>query len=103
MPYLGDELHHCGWNICSSCYDVPAKRDTLVLPALMSDRIYFVDTTDERKPAIKKVNGKNSNHKMKNHRFYPILFCDRFCNLKKCTNMGFQHLIQRTVPQLGKS
>lgn len=21
MPYLGDELHHFGWNACSSCHD----------------------------------------------------------------------------------
>ncbi|MRA75842.1 selenium-binding protein, partial [Bacillus thuringiensis] len=21
MPHSGDELHHTGWNACSSCYD----------------------------------------------------------------------------------
>ncbi|XP_053987538.1 methanethiol oxidase [Hylaeus volcanicus] len=55
MPHVGDELHHSGWNICSSCYDKPRKRDTLVLPCLMSDRVYFIDTTNERTPSIKKV------------------------------------------------
>lgn len=55
MPNIGDELHHSGWNICSSCHDKPRKRDTLVLPCLESDRIYFIDTTDERSPSIKKV------------------------------------------------
>ncbi|XP_017888059.1 methanethiol oxidase [Ceratina calcarata] len=55
MPYVGDELHHSGWNICSSCHDKPRKRDTLVLPCLMSDRVYFVDTSNERAPSIKKV------------------------------------------------
>lgn len=55
MRNVGDELHHSGWNICSSCYDKPAKRDTMVLPCLMSDRIYFVDTSDEKAPVIKKV------------------------------------------------
>ncbi|XP_043260574.1 methanethiol oxidase [Colletes gigas] len=55
MSYVGDELHHSGWNICSSCHDKPRKRDTLVLPCLMSDRVYFIDTTNERMPSIKKV------------------------------------------------
>ncbi|XP_058797190.1 methanethiol oxidase [Phymastichus coffea] len=55
MREVGDELHHSGWNICSSCHGEPGKRDTLVLPCLMSDRIYFVDVTDERAPKIKKI------------------------------------------------
>ncbi|KAK9297777.1 hypothetical protein QLX08_008691 [Tetragonisca angustula] len=55
MPHIGDELHHSGWNICSSCHNVPRKRDTLVLPCLMSDRVYFIDTSNERAPSIKKV------------------------------------------------
>lgn len=53
---MGDELHHSGWNICSSCNDSDKKRNTLVLPSLMSDRVYFVDTSDERKPRMKNVN-----------------------------------------------
>lgn len=55
MLAVGDELHHSGWNICSSCHDSSRKRDTLVLPCLMSDRVYLVDTSDERAPKIKKV------------------------------------------------
>ena len=55
MKYVGDELHHSGWNICSSCHDSPRKRDTMVLPCLESDRIYFIDVTDEKAPKIKKV------------------------------------------------
>lgn len=36
VPYLGDELHHSGWNACSSCYGDPsAARRYLVLPCLM--------------------------------------------------------------------
>lgn len=36
VPYLGDELHHSGWNSCSSCHGVPsADRRFLVLPSLM--------------------------------------------------------------------
>lgn len=55
MLHVGDELHHSGWNICSSCNDQPRKRDTLVLPCLMSDRVYFINTSNERAPSIKKV------------------------------------------------
>lgn len=41
MPNLGDELHHSGWNACSSCHGAPhATRDILVLPALGSGRVY---------------------------------------------------------------
>lgn len=55
MPYVNDELHHAGWNICSSCHDSERKRNTIVLPCLMSDRIYFIDTTNATAPMIKKV------------------------------------------------
>ena len=52
MPYVGDELHHSGWNACSSCHDDASRcRDKLVLPALGSDRIYFIDVkTKPRAP-----------------------------------------------------
>jgi len=55
MLTVGDELHHSGWNICSSCHGSSRKRDTLVLPCLMSDRVYLIDTSDEKAPKIKKV------------------------------------------------
>ncbi|NXO46500.1 SBP1 oxidase, partial [Locustella ochotensis] len=50
MPNVGDELHHSGWNICSSCHGDPSKsRDFLILPSLISSRIYVVDVrTDPR-------------------------------------------------------
>lgn len=63
MLHVGDELHHSGWNICSSCYGSPKKRDTLVLPCLMSDRVYFIDTSNERAPSIKKVLEPSELHK----------------------------------------
>ena len=52
MPYIGDELHHSGWNACSSCHgDSSRRRDKLVLPSLGSDRIYFIDVgTKPRSP-----------------------------------------------------
>lgn len=56
MLTVGDELHHSGWNICSSCHgSSDRKRDTLVLPCLVSDRVYLVDTSNEKMPKIKKV------------------------------------------------
>ncbi|XP_050142818.1 selenium-binding protein 2 [Malus sylvestris] len=57
VPHLGDELHHTGWNSCSSCHGDPsAERRFLVLPALISGRIYVIDTkTNPKAPSLHKV------------------------------------------------
>ncbi len=57
MPYANDELHHSGWNSCSSCYDDPSQsRDNLVVAGLISDRIYVIDVAkNPRAPEILKV------------------------------------------------
>jgi len=57
FPYLGDEIHHTGWNACSSCYDDPTRsRSRLIVPALGSDRIYIVDVkTDPNNPKLDKI------------------------------------------------
>ncbi|KAF6260448.1 selenium binding protein [Scenedesmus sp. NREL 46B-D3] len=56
MPFTGDELHHSGWNACSSCYDDPSKkRQFLILPAFKSGRVYAVDVGNEREPKLHKV------------------------------------------------
>nr|ACZ65578.1 selenium-binding protein [Haliotis discus hannai] len=57
MPYVADELHHTGWNACSSCYDDASKtRNRMVLPCINSDRVYIVDTgTYPRSPSIHKI------------------------------------------------
>ena len=56
MPNTGDELHHFGWNICSSCHgDSSKSRRFLVIPGQRSSRIYIVDTKDERTPELHKV------------------------------------------------
>lgn len=57
MPNLRDELHHSGWNACSSCFgDATKKRNRLILPSLISSRIYVVDVgTNPRAPQIHKV------------------------------------------------
>ncbi|EYU32716.1 hypothetical protein ABFS82_14G038900 [Erythranthe guttata] len=57
MPYIGDELHHSGWNSCSSCHgDSSASRRFLVLPSLVSGRIYAIDTLkDPKAPSLYKI------------------------------------------------
>ncbi|XP_050421456.1 methanethiol oxidase [Adelges cooleyi] len=53
---VGDELHHFGWNTCSSCHsDCLKKRNKIILPALGSDRIYILDVSDERAPKLHKT------------------------------------------------
>uniref|UniRef100_A0A3B4WCR9 Methanethiol oxidase n=1 Tax=Seriola lalandi dorsalis TaxID=1841481 RepID=A0A3B4WCR9_SERLL len=57
MPNLRDELHHTGWNACSSCFgDASKKRNRLILPSLVSSRVYVVDVgTNPRAPQIHKM------------------------------------------------
>jgi methanethiol oxidase len=61
MPFAGDELHHFGWNACSSCLCPHSphphmQRRYLVVPGLRSSRIYILDTkADPRNPKIVKV------------------------------------------------
>ena len=61
MPNAGDELHHFGWNACSSCLCPYAphphmERRYLVSPGLRSSRIHIIDTKpDPRQPKIVKV------------------------------------------------
>ncbi|AFZ23258.1 56kDa selenium binding protein (SBP56) [Cylindrospermum stagnale PCC 7417] len=56
MPYIGDELHHFGWNACSSCHgDASKSRRFSVIPGQRSSRIYIVDTADTTAPKLHKV------------------------------------------------
>jgi methanethiol oxidase len=61
MPNAGDELHHFGWNACSSCLCPFAphphtERRYLIVPGIRSSRIHIIDTKpDPRKPKIVKV------------------------------------------------
>jgi selenium-binding protein 1 len=56
MPNIGDELHHFGWNACSSCHGEEGKhRRFIILPGIGSGRIHIVDTEDERAPKMHKV------------------------------------------------
>ena len=61
MPKFGDELHHFGWNACSSalCPSGPhphVERRYLLVPGLRSSRIHVLDTKpDARQPRLVKV------------------------------------------------
>lgn len=61
MPGQGDELHHFGWNACSSCLcpyspHPHMERRYLVVPGMRSSRIHIVDTKpNPREPRITKV------------------------------------------------
>jgi selenium-binding protein 1 len=61
MPNLGDEVHHMGWNVCSSCHGSSGiQRSHLILPCLNSSRIYIIDTTDPSNLSITKIIEKDS-------------------------------------------
>jgi selenium-binding protein 1 len=61
MPFTGDELHHFGWNACSSCLCPFAphphmERRYLVVPGMRSSRLHVLDTkADPRRPRLVKV------------------------------------------------
>jgi selenium-binding protein 1 len=61
MTHPGDELHHFGWNACSSmlCPNAPhphVERRYLIVPGLGSSRVYVIDTKpDPARPQIVKT------------------------------------------------
>ena len=61
MPNVGDELHHFGWNACSSCLcpNAPhphSERRYLIVPGLRSSRIHILDTkANPHEPKIVRV------------------------------------------------
>ncbi len=56
MPNRGDELHHFGWNACSSsCHIDELERRHLIIPGQRSSRIHVVDTKNRRDPQIETV------------------------------------------------
>ncbi|CAG2112278.1 unnamed protein product, partial [Medioppia subpectinata] len=56
VSHFGDELHHSGWNSCSSCFCDPNKvRDKMICPALNSDRIYIFDMSSPKEPKLFKT------------------------------------------------
>jgi len=61
MPHPGDELHHFGWNACSSCLCPSSphphmERRYLIVPGMRSSRIHILDTRpDPSNPKLVKV------------------------------------------------
>src|SRR3954449_9936243 len=60
MPNVGDELHHFGWNACSSalCPWAPhphVERRYLLIPGLRSSNIHIVDVKDGDPRLVKTV------------------------------------------------
>ena len=55
VPGVGDELHHFGWNACSSACHSSLSRDRLIVPGIRSSRIHILDVSDPRAPRIDKV------------------------------------------------
>src|SRR5438034_3375729 len=55
MPNVGDELHHYGWNRCSSACHGP-DRSHLIVPGFRSSRSHVLNVTDDpRAPRIERV------------------------------------------------
>jgi selenium-binding protein 1 len=55
MPNVGDELHHFGWNRCSSACHGP-DRSHLIVPGFRSSRLHVINVADDpRRPQIEKV------------------------------------------------
>jgi methanethiol oxidase len=55
MPNVGDELHHYGWNRCSSACHGP-DRSHLIVPGFRSSRVHVLNVADDpRRPTIEKV------------------------------------------------
>jgi selenium-binding protein 1 len=66
MPIVGDELHHMGWNACSSCHgDGTMARQYLIVPGVRTSNFYIVDTaTDPRRPTLfKTIDGEEIKRK----------------------------------------
>lgn len=55
MAEPGDELHHFGWNICSSCHGKPGDRRYLIVPGLKSGRVHVIDAKEPTNLKIHKV------------------------------------------------
>ncbi len=73
LTYSGDELHHFGWNACSSALCPGGGHDHgdrryLIVPGLRSSRIYVLDTKDApAQPEIVKVLGPDELGKRANY------------------------------------
>ena len=70
LPNIGDELHHYGWNACSSMLCPTSghpfgERRYLVVPGIRSSRLYVIDTKPNPRSAkvIRVIEGEELTHK----------------------------------------
>ena len=53
MPGIGDELHHMGWNACSSCHgDASKERRFLIVPGVRTSNLHIVDCKNQKEPKL---------------------------------------------------
>jgi len=53
---VGEELHHTGWNACSSCHDDASKsRRFLIAPGVRTSNLNIFDTGDPKAPVLHKT------------------------------------------------
>lgn len=76
MSGTGDELHHFGWNACSSCLcpNMPhphVERRYLIVPGLRSSRIHILDTKPD--PKNRKSSGSSNPRRSPIGRVTPVL------------------------------
>ena len=56
MPNVGDELHHYGWQVCSSACHSQLARQYMIVPGFRTSNVHVVDVaSDPRRPEITKV------------------------------------------------
>uniref|UniRef100_A0AC35U8N2 Methanethiol oxidase n=1 Tax=Rhabditophanes sp. KR3021 TaxID=114890 RepID=A0AC35U8N2_9BILA len=56
LPYENDEIHHTGWNTCSSCFGQNnLSRSHLIVPCLGTSRIYAINVADPRNLIVDKI------------------------------------------------
>ncbi|HEX3723555.1 MAG TPA: selenium-binding protein SBP56-related protein [Nitrolancea sp.] len=55
MPGMNDELHHFGWQVCSSACHSNLKREHLLVPGINSTNIHVVNVSDPRRPELARV------------------------------------------------
>ena len=76
MPNTGDELHHFGWNACSSCLCPNAphphmERRYLVVPGLRSSRLHIIDTRPDPRAVVSQRAPLTASPSSKASRAYP--------------------------------
>src|ERR671931_279445 len=76
MPNVGDELHHYGWQVCSSACHSHLQRANLIVPGFRSSRLHIVDVaTDPRKPRLNKRSEEHTSELQSRETISYAVFC----------------------------